>query len=133
MVAFGAWSRLAFSGGTCACAVFPCAGGAVPPGRSRTPHSQELLRSVENRRRDQLLRGLRHASLPGAAHEHDLVLRRVEPDVGAGDVVVDDEVDVLLVEHRPLSLEARLAVFGAEGDEHLAWSLPLAERARHVD
>ncbi len=50
----------------------------------------------------------------------------------AADVVEDDEIGVLRLEHRALALEALLAVLGAEGDEHLARALALAERAGDV-
>ena len=55
-----------------------------------------------------------------AGDEHDLVVGAVEADVVPPHVVVDDEIDVLVVEHRPLALETGVAVLGAERDEHLA-------------
>src|SRR5262249_8992677 len=82
----------------------PCAAVAAPPGRTRTPRSQKRLCGVEDRGRDLLLGRLRHAALTLAGDEHNLVLHGVEPDVAARDVVVDEEVDVLLVEHPPLAL-----------------------------
>src|SRR5262249_32222292 len=110
----------------------PCAAVAAPPGRRRTHRSQELLRGVENRGCNQLLGRLRDAALTLAGDEDDLVLSRVEPDVRARDVVVDDEVDVLLVEHPPLAIEPGLPVLGAEGDEDLPRPLALAEGPRDV-
>src|SRR5262249_56081909 len=94
--------------------------------------SQERLRDVEDRSRDQVVGRVWHTALTLAGDEHDLVFRSVEPDVAPRDVVVDDEVDVLLVEHPPLALEAGLSMLRAEGDEHLARPLALAERARDV-
>ena len=58
--------------------------------------------------------------LAGGRDEHDLVVGRVEADVVARDVVEDDEVEVLLGEHPALALEPRLALLGAEADEHRA-------------
>ena len=58
---------------------------------------------------------------------------RVEADARNGHVVVDDEIEVLAVEHPPLALEAGLARLGAEADEHLPVALLLAERGEHVD
>ena len=47
-------------------------------------------------------------------------------------VVVDDEIDVLVGEHRALALEAVCAVLGAEGDEHLVGPPALPERTGDV-
>src|SRR5919197_1275908 len=54
--------------------------------------SKELLRLVEDRGRDLALRRLRHLTLALFRDQHDLVVGRVEADVGAGNVVEDDEV-----------------------------------------
>ena len=71
-------------------------------------------------------------ALAVARDEDDLVLADVEPDVGATDVVEDDEVGVLRLEHRALPRQPLFPVLGAERDEHLARALALAERARDV-
>src|SRR5579884_133459 len=133
-------SRFAFSSGTVACAVSPSLSRRRPSwkrsyasliaGSTRPP--EQPFRLVEDRGGDDLLRRLLDLALAVSADEHDLVLRRVEADVDAGDVVVDDEVGVLLVEQPPLPLEPCLPVLGAEHDEHLARALALAERPRDV-
>ena len=53
-----------------------------------------------------------------------------KPMPGIGHVVVDDQIEVLVCEHPPLPLQAGLAHFGAEPDQHLPVSLLLAEQAR---
>ena len=99
----------------------------------RPPRAQEPLDLVEDRGRDRGLRRLRHrrARRRGVTSTTSFSAD-VEADVGAPDVVEDDEVGVLRLEHRALALEPLLAVLGAEGDEHLAGALLLAERARDV-
>ena len=79
-----------------------------------------------------VLRRLRHDALGVARDEHDLVLADVEADVGPPDVVEDDEIGVLRLEHRALALEALVAVLGAERDQHLAGALLLAQSLRDV-
>ena len=81
---------------------------------------EQALDLVEDRRRDRSFDASARAGRRRARDEHDLVLGRVEADVGPPHVVEDDEVGVFFVEHRALALQPRLAVLGAEGDEHLA-------------
>ena len=88
---------------------------------------EQALGLVEDRRGDRCFGALGTCRSPSRRDEHDLVLGGVEADVGARDVVEDDEVGVLVVEHAPLALEAFLAELGAERDEHLAVALALAE------
>src|SRR3954454_8597831 len=89
-------------------------------------------RLVEHRGRDPRLRRLGDALFPLARDQEHLVVLRVEADVGSGHIVVDDEIDVLVREHRALPLEAALAALGAEGDDHLAVLPPGGERLHNV-
>ena len=57
---------------------------------------------------------------PVVRDQQHLVVGALEADVGSAHVVVDDEVDVLLGEHRTLARETVLPALGAERDEHLA-------------
>src|ERR1041385_2969072 len=66
---------------------------------------QQRDRLVEHLGRDSRLRCLSDASLPRARDQGPLVVLRVEPDVGSRNIVVDDEIDVLVREHRPFALE----------------------------
>ena len=69
---------------------------------------------------------------PSRGDQGDLVVGAVEADVGASHIVVDDEIDVLVVQHRPLALEPVRTVLGAERDEHLIGAPARAERLRDV-
>ena len=96
---------------------WPEAGGWWPG--SITPLLEQALDLVE------YLASHRAPSTPSArelaaARRADLVVRLVEPDVGPPDVVVDDEITFLSVEHRALALESVLPALGAERDQHLA-------------
>src|SRR6476659_1562056 len=87
---------------------------------------------VEHRGRDPRLLRLGDALLPVAGNKEHLVVLRIEADVGSGHIVVDDQIDVLVREHRPFPLEAALAALGADGDDHLAVLAPGRERLHHV-
>src|SRR3954452_8116645 len=89
-------------------------------------------RLVQHRRRDPRLRRLGDPLLPLARDQHHFVVPGVEPDVGSRHVVVDDEVDILVCEHRALPLEPLLSLLGAEGDDHLAVLASRGERLDHV-
>jgi hypothetical protein len=65
-------------------------------------------------------------------HEDDLVVLGVEADVVAAHVVVDDEIHVLVRQHRAFPREAVLPALGAEGDEHLPFASGRTECARDV-
>src|SRR5262249_17833184 len=91
---------------------------------------QERDRLVEHRGRDPRLRRLGDPLLPVARDQDHLVVLRVEADVGSRHIVVDDEIDVLVREHRALSLEARVALLGAERDDDPA---VLASRGEGLD
>src|SRR5512133_2955698 len=54
---------------------------------------QQLLGRIYDRRGNSVFRRLAHAPLAGRRDEHHLVLLRVEADVVARHVVVDDEID----------------------------------------
>src|SRR3954471_20768424 len=89
-------------------------------------------RLVEHRGRDPRLRSLGDALFPVARDQKHLVVLRLEPDVGSGHIVVDDEIDVLVRQHGALALQATLAPLGAEGDDHLPVFAPRGERLDHV-
>jgi hypothetical protein len=93
---------------------------------------EKFLDGVEDRSGDLRLRRLGDDALSIAGHEHDLVLAGIEADVATADVVEDDEIGVLRLEHRALALESIRAVLGPEHDEHLTVTLLRAERARDV-
>src|SRR5690242_9514149 len=57
--------------------------------------AKQALYLVQDRRRDLVLRRLRHRVVAGGGDERDLVLARVEADVRSGHVVVDEEIGVL--------------------------------------
>src|SRR5215211_9013154 len=80
----------------------------------------EPLGGVEHGGGDLGLGSLLDPALALARDQHHLVVVGVEADIAAGHVVVDDEVDVLVGEHAPLALQARLTCLRAEGDDHLA-------------
>src|SRR2546421_1075297 len=94
--------------------------------------TQQLLRPVDDRRRDQALRGLLEPLLAAGRDERDLVLVRVEADVVAGHVVEDDEVEALVAELLARALEPRLAVVGCESDPHLPVATPFGQRSDDV-
>jgi hypothetical protein len=92
----------------------------------------ERLHLIDDRGRDPLLRRLADPALAVPPDEDDLVVRRVEADVVAAHVVVDDEIDVFVGEHAALALEARLALVGAERDDDLAVAPPGGKRRDDV-
>src|SRR3954447_13369626 len=94
--------------------------------------AKQALHLVEDRRCDLVLRRLRDRLLTAAADERHLVVGRLEADVGATDVVEDEEVCVLRRELLACALEAALSLVGGEADEHLAGDAALAERREHV-
>src|SRR5712691_2681645 len=95
-----------------------CAEDAASTGRGSVLIEQRD-RRVEHRSRDPRLRRLGDAPLPGAHDQDHLVVLRVEADIGSRHIVVDDEVHLLVCEHRALALEPGLALLGAEGDDNL--------------
>ena len=107
-------------------------GGRRVDGPGLSASIQQRDRLVEHRGRDPRLRRLGDALLPLARDQDHLVVLRVEADVGSGHIVVDDEIDVLVREHRALPLEPALAALGAEGDDHLAVLAPGGERLDDV-
>src|SRR2546426_4149 len=94
--------------------------------------TQELLGGIYDRRRDPVLRRLRQAALDAGSDEDDFVVLRVEADVVAGHVVVDDEIDALAVEFLARARETVLTPVGREPDQHLAVRAPLGERHQDV-
>src|SRR6187549_814027 len=94
--------------------------------------TQQFLGCIYDRRRDLVFRGLRHPALAGGCDEDDLVVAGVEADVAAGDVVVDNQVDALLLQFLARARETLVAVLGGEADQHLAVRAPLAECAQDV-
>src|SRR5918992_495342 len=87
---------------------------------------------VDDRGGDRRLRRLADAALAVVADEDDLVVQRVEADVLAAHVVVDDEIDLFVGQHAPLPLETFLAQLGAESDEHLAVAPSADQPCEHV-
>src|SRR5262245_30156117 len=63
---------------------------------------QQRYRLVQHRGRDSRLRRLGDALLPLPRYQDHLVVGCLEPDVGSGHIVVDDEIHVLVREHRAL-------------------------------
>src|SRR4029079_12717235 len=96
--------------------------------RASTTLLQQALDLVHDPRGNLVLRGLRQLPLAVVRHEGDRVVGRVEADAGSSHVVVDDEIDVLVGEHSPLPVEARLPGLGAEAHEHLPVSFLLTEQ-----
>src|SRR5919201_5354352 len=87
---------------------------------------------VQDRACDPLLRRLRDPALLAVEDEHDLVVGRLEADVLARDVVVDNEVDVLALELLACAREPALACVRRKADEHLAVSPAGTEISEHV-
>src|SRR4051794_37460125 len=106
--------------------------------RSTLEALAQPLHRVEDRARDLLLRrprdllGRDRAVALGGGEDRDLVRRRVEADVGTGDVVEDDRVESLRGELAAGALEALRAVLGREAHERLARAPRGRERAQHV-
>src|SRR5215204_1753346 len=127
-VSSGAWTtRPRLSRMVCAvCAASATRSGLLPIS------SKQALDFIENHGRDLTLARLGGATLTVRRDEDDLVVRSVEPDIGAGHIVVDDEIGVLAVEHPSFAFEPLLPMLGAEGDQELAGPLALAERAGNV-
>src|SRR6476620_5006884 len=94
--------------------------------------TQQFLCCIYDRHRDLVFRGLRHPALPGGSDEDDLVVARIEADVAARDIVVDNEVDALLLQFLARARETLIAVLGGKADQHLTVRAPFAERAQHV-
>src|SRR5438067_7199363 len=94
--------------------------------------TQQLLRPVDDRRRDLPLRRLRDGLFSVNRDEDYLVLSRVEPDVVAGHIVVDDEIEALVFELRACAREPLRPVVGCEPDQHLAVHTALGERSDDV-
>src|SRR5919206_3115750 len=88
---------------------------------------QQFHRLVEDCGRDSRFRRLRDVPLACPRDQRHLVVLRVEPDVGSGHVVVDDEIHVLVREHPPLPFQPRLALLRAERDDDLAVRAPRRE------
>src|SRR6266511_4580175 len=100
-----------------------CADDAASTGRGLASIEQRD-RRIEHRSRDPRLWRLGDAPFPCARDQDDLVVLRVEADVASRHIVVDDEVDLLVGQHRPLALEPGFPVLGAEGHDHLAVLAP---------
>src|SRR5918994_5422030 len=94
---------------------------------------EQPLDLVEHSRCDHRFRRPRHVAFPLPRHQHDLVVGCIEPDPLLGHIVVDDEIEVLAVQHRALPLPAGRPYLGTEADEHLPVALLLAEDLQDVD
>src|SRR5262245_1881660 len=128
----GAWTtRARFSATAC-----PVWAAASTSGFRSAASSITLLEEprdlVEHRRRNRGLGCLVDPALPRPRDQDDLVVRRVEADVVPADVVEDDEVGRLRLQHRALPLQTGVAVIRAEGDKYLTVLATMAERCEHV-
>src|SRR3954452_2205651 len=94
--------------------------------------SKQALDFIQNRGGDLTLARLGNAAITVRGDEDDLVVGGVEADVLSGDVVVDDQVGVLVLEHPALPLEPLFAVLGAERDDELAGTLSVPQRQRDI-
>src|SRR4051794_27969141 len=94
--------------------------------------AKDLLHGVEDEGRDLLLACAFVRTFPIGGDEGDGVVRRVETDVAARDVVEDDRVDVLARELLPRTFETPVALVGGEADQHLAGAPVRAERLEDV-
>src|SRR6266702_3150970 len=89
--------------------------------------TQQLLRLLYDRRGDSVFRRFREPLLPVRAHQDDLVVRRIEAGVLAGDVVEDDQIDALACKLLARSFESAVTMLCGETDEHLPVRAPRAE------
>src|SRR5437763_8111008 len=94
--------------------------------------TQQLLCGIYDRRGDPVFWSLRDPPLAGRGHEHDLVLLRVEADIAAGDVVVDDQVDALALQLLARARKPLRTGLRGEADQHLAVPAPLGEGLQNV-
>src|SRR5438874_7589753 len=123
-VSFGAWTtRARFA----AIAATRSAGAGATAGSAN-----ERLELVEDGGRDLVLRRLRERALAGGGDERHLVLHRLEADVLAPHVVVDEQVGVLDGELLARAREAGLPLVGGEPDEPLSGAARGAELAEHI-
>src|ERR687897_2994021 len=77
--------------------------------RSATVLLEQPLDLVPDLGCDSALRSLAHGSLPCLGNQHDLVLPRLEPHVGPGHIVVDDQIGILAGPLRPRAVEAAVS------------------------
>src|SRR5438874_6586856 len=94
--------------------------------------SKEPFHLVEDGGRDLLLRRLRDRALAVRAQQGDLVVGGVEADVGACDVVEDEQVGALVTQLRAGTLEAGLAAVRGEADEDGPLGACRTEQGEHV-
>src|SRR6478672_9784441 len=102
--------------------------GAAATARS----AKQALHLVEDLSRDLVLGRLRDRALTVRTDDGNLVVARVEADIGPAHVIEDEEVRVLGRELRAGALEAGLPQVGGETDEHLSRDTPRAKRGEHV-
>src|SRR5688572_10603907 len=84
--------------------------------RSATVLLEQPLDLVPDLRRDPGLRRPAHRSLPRLGNQHDLVLPRLEPHVGPGHIVVDDQIRILAGPLRPGAGQTAVSGLGGEPD-----------------
>src|SRR4051812_49349004 len=127
-------TRRSASGGACTTlARFATIAATRSAGAGATAGSaKQALHLVEDRGRDLVLRRLGDRRLAASPNKRHLVVGRLEADVGATDVVEDEEIGVLGRELLAGALETASAVVGGEADEHLARDSVLAERREHI-
>src|SRR5215218_103625 len=109
------------------------AGSGAPStaGLSMLPGTQALC-LVEDRGGDLRLGRLRDRPLAVPRHEHDLVVRSVEADVLAADVVVDDQVEPFRVELLACARETAFTGLRREADDDAAVRGAIGERPQDV-
>src|SRR3954449_8047545 len=92
----------------------------------------QLLRRIYDRRGNSVFRSLLDATLARGRDEDDLVLVRIEPDVVARHVVVDDEVRSFALQFLARARETVGPRLGGEPDEDLPVGAALAEQVQDV-
>src|SRR5215210_5732852 len=90
--------------------------------------TQQLLGYIYDRRGDLVFWSLRHPSLGSSGDKDDFVLCRVEPDVVAGDVVVDDQIDAFALQFLARARETSFTPVGGKTNQYLAVGPTLGER-----
>src|SRR5205823_3874125 len=94
--------------------------------------AKEALHFVEDRGGDLVLGRLGDRALAAGVDQRDLVLARLEADVGAAHVVEYEQVGVLGLQLLPCPLETSRALVGGEADEQPAGAAVAAQRRQHV-
>src|SRR5450755_2993221 len=94
--------------------------------------SPQALDLVEHGLGDLRLARPRHGPLSVRGEDHDLVVRRIEADVRARDVIDHHGVEVLALELPTTVVERPRAVFRGEADQRLPLTPPRPESAEDI-